>query len=602
LPIFGYLTKIQNRDIIPYLLKPPLKQERKMELSDFQNYDTVALDFETDIEEDVAGYDVVIFSLCAREGSRLKAHSFDGSKAKHLKSFLKGKKVVCHNAIFELKVLESLGVDIHTVNYEDTMVLGHLLDESRRKGLKWLRKLVLGKPDRATYDEVNKDNMREFKAYNKDDAIDTMELYEKFTPQIPKEGLETVYALEKGVLLPIIEMENTGCLLDLDLREKQEIMLQEFLEEIQVFVDMAAGKQVNLNSTKQLAELYYKILKVNPKEDWATQTGYSTKEAVLQEIQGIYGKRKDKASERIVTVTKKILEARKYNKLLSSFVGETVLENLDEDTRLHGSFDNLGTVTGRFSCRAPNLQQIPKSPFVKDDLETHVRSLFIAPPGRVMVTADYSQIELRMMAEFSRDRPMVDAFLNEDDIHQMTADYIGCSRNDGKMLNFAVCYGIGPQGFSDVTGLPIDKASQYLQSWFSMHPGLSQNMVDIRRMTRQLGYVRTMSGRKRRFPELGEPRLAKWQLGSIDRKSYNTYIQGSSADLMKLALIRIYRALDHKRAQLIMTVHDEISAEVDEDYMEDAYHIIKYEMEHAIKTFIPIEADVKIGRRWSENK
>ena len=269
---------------------------------------------------------------------------------------------------------------------------------------------------------------------------------------------------------------------------------------------------------------------------------------------------------------------------------------------MYGNFNATGTVTGRFSCNDPNLQQIPRAEYVKGDLDTHIRSLFVAPEGQVMLTADYTQIELVLMAEFSRDTLMSNALINGDDLHQQTADLCNTTRPNGKTLNFAVGYGVSPKGYSVQSGLPIPTASEHIDAFFKRYSGLKRCIDRVHDFTRQNGYIRTMVGRKRRFPQLASPSIEKWALGRIDRASFNTLIQGSAADLIKMAIVQIYKQLDHKKCRLCMTVHDEVSAFADKDYAEEAYHIIKYEMENVINTVIPIRAPVNIGKRWSENK
>lgn len=277
-------------------------------------------------------------------------------------------------------------------------------------------------------------------------------------------------------------------------------------------------------------------------------------------------------------------------------MGEVWDIEVEEDhSYLAGGFVNHNSASN------PNLQQVPAESFIKGDMDTHIRSLFIAPEGQVFLTADYSQIELVLMAELSNDTRMIRAFLNGEDLHQQTADLIGCSRVEGKILNFAVGYGMGPQGFSDRTGMSTEKAKEYIQTFFNNYSGVSRKINEIRKRVRDQGFIRTLSGRKRRFDAM----LDRDDIASekaIDRISYNSLIQGSSADLMKIAMIRIYRNIDHKRAQFIMTVHDEISLYADRDYMEDAYHIVKYEMESALKMTVPLKADVALGQRWSDNK
>ena len=567
-------------------------------LRDFESADTIALDFETSESEGDFRTEVDLVGLAMKKKSKTISASFEADKLPEIYKLLQNKRIVAHNVKFELEVLHNNNFDVTQLKFEDSMIQAHLLDENAPKDLKSLRVSVLGKEKRAGWSEINRLDRKEYMKYNREDAEDSLELYEKQKKFITDEKLDTVYLIEIGTVLPIVEMETTGCVIDLALREKQEKMLKGFLKDLQVQIDIGAGKPMNLNSPAQLQELFFVILGIPPRDTWKTKTGYSTGIEVLDKLEFLYNRPGE--DKNIYEIVKSIKECRKYNKVLSAFVGEAMLSKL-KNGRVYGNFHAQGTSTGRFAASNPNLQQVPAEPFIKGDMDTHIRSLFIAPEGQVFLTADYSQIELVLMAELSKDSRMTQAFLDGEDLHQKTADSIGCSRMEGKILNFAVGYGMGPQGFADRTGMDQEKAKAYIQNFFDTYSGISRKINEIRKRARDQGFIRTISGRKRRFTEM----LDRGDIASdkaVDRLSFNSLIQGSCADLMKIAMIRIYRNIDHKRAKFIMTVHDEISFYADEDYMEDAYHIVKFEMESALKTVIPFKADVALGRRWSDNK
>ncbi len=567
-------------------------------LQDFETAETVALDFETAESDGDFRTEVELVGLAMKRKNTIVSASFEADRLPEIYKLIKDKRIVAHNVKFELEVLRNNGFGIDGLRFEDSMIQAHLLDETAPKDLKSLRVRVLGKPQRPGWSDINRLNRDEYMKYNREDAEDCLELYERQRKPISEEQLDTVYLVELGTVLPVVEMETTGCVIDLPLRERQERMLRTFLRDLQIRIDTGAGKPVNLNSPKQLEELFFVILGIPPRDTWRTKTGFSTGVEVLDKLEFLYGREGE--DKNILEMVKAIKESRKYNKVLSTFVGEAMLSKL-RNGRIYATFNAQATVTGRFAGNSPNLQQVPAKPFVPGDMDTHIRSLFVAPEGQVFLTADYSQIELVLMAELSNDARMIRAFLNGEDLHQQTADLIGCSRTEGKILNFAVGYGMGPQGFSERTGMSIEKAKDHIRNFFDTYSGVSRKINEMRRRARDQGFVRTLSGRKRRFDAM----LDRDDIASekaVDRLSYNSLIQGSCADLMKIAMTRIYRNIDHKRAQFIMTIHDEISLYADEDYMENAYHIVKYEMESALKMTVPLKADVALGQRWSDNK
>jgi DNA polymerase I len=569
-----------------------------IDIEQFNSLNIIAVDFETT----EGTKDVLLFSLAGyKDGKELIAESYTPDYISHMLDVVKGKKLVFHQAVFELEVFDLLGLDKHRIDFEDTMIMAALLDESRSKKLKDLRKLVLGKGERDTYKSVDKEDTETFRQYNKDDAIDTIELFANFYPQIINEDLMTVYELEKKTVYPVIEMENTGCKIDVDLIMKQHDMLSGFMKDIEKRTCYTAGKYISLTSTYDKAHLLYDILGVNPKDNWRMKTGVSTSSEVLEEIAGIVANKKGKRYQELYSVVSDLINHSKFSKLTSTFVGPAVFDKL-VNNRIHSHFDALGPKTGRFSSSRVNLQNIPSVPFIEGDLDTHVRSAFIAEEGRVLLTADYSQIELRMMAELSRDPSLVYAYSNGLDLHKQTGDSVNVSRRDGKTLNFSIVYGLHPKTLAKKLGKSVKESYALIDEYFKVYMGLYKFSRDIHKKVINLGYVETISGRKRRFHDLLKTNPDKYTISSIERMGFNTCIQGSAADLMKLAMSAVYFDLDHSKANIIMTVHDEITIETDIDYMTEAYHILRYHMENAVKLSVPLLADAHLGYRWSHNK
>ena len=397
-------------------------------LIDYQVFNELALDFETN-----ETLNMVIFSVAGKNKNKIISGAYESNEFKTFWNLYHDKLLVFHNAKFDLTVLKTEGYDFEKVQFEDTMIMAHLLDENRRKALKELRQTVLGKPARLEWKDIDKTNIKEYLEYAEADAIDTIELYFDMKEQITAEGLETAYAIEKRVIYPTIDMGYYGCKIDVELIDFQNALLGTEIDELEKKIYKEAGYEFNLRSTKQVQKLFYEDLKYPPRKYWATKTGFSTAVGVLQVLS------KDIRYSRVKLCAESLLLHRKYTKLLSAF-GLSLKKKLRDNQRIYPSFNAVGTVTGRYSCSDPNLQQIPKEEFYKGDLKTHLRSLFIADKGKKLVTADYSQIELRLMAALSRDVRMCKAYVNKEDLHQVTADLLYLSRNAAKTLNFMIGY------------------------------------------------------------------------------------------------------------------------------------------------------------------
>ena len=578
------------------------------DISVFDEADLIAIDFETgkkeyedttpagdgDDEGDTGPigtkeeYNITLFSLAADIGGK----RYKGSYEPHLfdKFFQKNKlkQFIAHNAVYELLVLDNIGHATGSMlPFHDTMVMSHLLDEEAFKGLKDLRVTVLGKPARKDWASIDKTNKEEYMQYSADDAEDCLELYHVFRPRVTAECLESVYELELALQAVLVEIKREGVKVDVALAQKQLRLLAGFLTDIQTEIEAKIGYTINLKSSAQLKELFYEILMYPPKPDWKTATGYSTNKMVLNAIS------LDQSRPLAAEIASKILLHRKYTKLVTGFLNRLIETAPQNDGYIFPSFNSTGTVTGRFSCTRPNLQQIPGEEFIKGDKSTHIRSLFICEDDELLVTADYSQIELRLMAEFSNDRTLVNAYLEGMDIHQITADSVGCSRKQAKVINFGIGYGMGPKALSIQAKIPPRQADQFIMKFWEKYPGVTKLKDFCLRRARSYGYLRTWLGRKRRFRE--------WNI-HVENQTMNFLIQGSAADLMKLAMVKVHRMKDHNRAKCIMTVHDELTYKVKLDYVEEFMYILQYAMESAVDTKVPIIAEPSVGRRWSESK
>lgn len=556
-----------------------------VDLEKLKKASIVALDFETNGEPGKY-LKMDLFSYAYMDGKKIEAVADTKDMFPQIWEIIKDKKIVMHNAKYDLSVLRAEGLEYDKVDYEDSMIMAHLLDENRRKGLKELRQTLLGKPERAKWKDIDKTDMVAYKVYAAADAEDTLEVYNEIIRDIKDEGLEIVYELEKQAILPVMDMEYGGIKIDVDLLYEQDIKLKDFILDLAKKINNnVPGNRIDIGSAKQLSDLFFNRLQIIPLAKWHRKTLISTDIETLTFIA-------NGTNKLAAEIAGNLIEWRKFKKLQTAFT-EGLKNKIDKDGFIYPKFNASGARTGRYSSSTPNMQQVPRTEFVKDDPSTNLRALFLPEDGRYIITADYSQIELRMMAELSKDRLMCQAFREGLDLHDITAQTLGISRHHAKTLNFGIGYGMGPGAFAVQTGMNFNEAATHIQTFWENYSGLAHFMDTVKRKANSLGYVRTISGRKRRFI---------YEADNVDRQACNTIIQGSSADLMKIALVYIYRSLDRKRSRILMTVHDEISISVDKDYAREAKEITKYCMENALKFTIPIIVEPKVGRRWSDNK
>ncbi len=417
--------------------------------------------------------------------------------------------------------------------------------------------------------------------------------FEKLDSSITANGQEN---LLKEIELPLAEvlasMEKEGFLTDREGIEKFgrelsgriEVLLKEIYDE--------AGYEFNLNSPKQLGEALFEKMGLPAKKK--TKTGYSTNAEVLESLAVDY------------PVVSKILEYRTLTKLNSTYC-EGLLKVIDEDGRVHSSLNQTETRTGRISSSEPNLQNIP----VRSPLGKEMRKFFVAREGCVLVDADYSQIELRVLAHMANDKNMIEAFNSGEDIHAITASQVfGLPlmmvtpelRSRAKAVNFGIVYGIGAFSLSKQIGVSVPEADSYIKDYLRNFSGVDAYMKKTVENAKKTGYVETMFSRRRYLPEIqasnGNVRAAG------ERMAMNMPVQGTAADIIKIAMIKVYNALDEMnfKAKLILQVHDELIVEAPEEEAEIVKSILKREMENAVKTRVPMLADVGTGKTWYDAK
>jgi DNA polymerase-1 len=404
------------------------------------------------------------------------------------------------------------------------------------------------------------------------------------------EGLERLHAeIELPLIAILARMEAAGVALDRDALADLEREFAAEIERLEREVYAAVGHEFTIGSPKQLGEILFEELQL-PKGR-RTKTGYSTDATVLEELRGVH------------PVIEPVLEWRIYTKLRSTYV-EALPTLIGPDGRLHTLFHQAVAATGRLSSSDPNLQNIP----IRTPLGRRIRHAFVAgSPDTTLVAADYSQIELRILAHVSGDEHLADAFAREADIHRETAarvlrkdpaEVTADERSMAKMVNFGLAYGMSDFGLSSRAGISRQDAQEFINSYFAAYGGISRYMLHIRETAGQQGYVATLLGRKRQIPELQSSNRALRSAG--ERMAINMPIQGTAADIMKLAMIRTDRALREGgfRSRVVLSVHDELLLEAPRDEVDRLVPVLREAMEGALPLSVPLTVEAKVGDSW----
>lgn len=558
-----------------------------------------------------------------------------------------GRMYVAHNAKFDEMVLGVYGIECLGTG-DDTYVMAWLLDESiGGKGLKNLAKEKLG-VTMETYEDVISDAkkirnvdrdysfapvaIKDALSYASDDAYYTLKLYDLFKPQLEEQGLWKAYEkIERPFNRVLRHMEGYGILVDKESLEDANRRFPEIADEIDSLIYEAAGERFNVGARQQLARILFEKLKI--RGDFTlprTKSGdYKTDKNVLERLAPQH------------EIVRNILRRKKIAKTHSTFVVGTKTQ-IEKDGRVRPSFNGCGTVTGRLSCRAPNMQNVD----TKEVEAIRVRNLFVPQPGFRFVVADYSQIELRVLAHLSGDEVMLNAFNSGRDFHDETAREMlkkqgrplaleeavpGIERTYAKSLNFGIPYGRGPFSVGELLGKPgqckywlhKDKATGkwwqngevlkkpcgdcgkcFIETWFEAFPKVRQFKKKTLMEAKARGFVRTLAGRKRRLPNLesANPMLK----GNAERQAFNTRMQGSAADILKAAMIGMEPVLDEVNAHMIIQIHDELVVECPEDMCEYVKKEMKRIMEAPVNGKNPLRLDLitnpVIVDRWSDAK
>jgi DNA polymerase-1 len=504
--------------------------------------------------------------------------------------------IVAHNAKFDYKASRGFGAERWKCKIWDTMVAAWVVDPERNNySLDSLASHIFNCNPIKYFDIVQKGaafdsvDLETAAQYSCEDADYCIRLKHHFEPALKKTESLTLFENMEMPLLPILaEMEGEGIKIEPKALTDYGKELAVELDQIQAETWKIVGHEFNLSSTKQLQEVLFVERKLNPGKK--TKTGYSTDAAALEEL----------AHEDPVPAL--ILRHRTLAKLKSTYV-DTLAEMADSKGRLHTNFVQTGTATGRLSSREPNLQNIP----IRAEEGRRIREAFVAKSGHVLISADYSQIELVILAHLSQDANLISAFRDAKDVHARTAALIfGIEENQvkneqrrmAKIINFGVIYGMSAFRLAKELNITRTAAQTFISTYFNTYSGVKQFIEDIIEKTEQQGYVTTIAGRRRYIPTINSRN--KTEKSSAERIAVNTPIQGSAADIVKTAMLSLDKKLADSNARLLLQVHDELIFECPKDESSKIAALVKAEMEQAVQITVPLCVTVEIGTKWGD--
>jgi DNA polymerase-1 len=424
----------------------------------------------------------------------------------------------------------------------------------------------------------------------------TLEIWNQLAPAMETRGLGKLYSdIELPLARVLARMERTGVRIDSRELKRLSDLMEGDIARLTVEIHELAGKPFNISSPQQLGRVLFEDLKLPAPVKYGKGKVISTAADVLEELAADY------------EIVRKVLEYRQLTKLKGTYV-DALPALIDARTgRLHTSFNQTGAATGRLSSSNPNLQNIP----IRTELGREIRAAFIPRDGWKLMAADYSQIELRLLAHMSEDPVLVEAFRNGEDIHTRTASMVlGVppllvtpeERRSAKAVNFGIVYGISPFGLAAQLGIPQREAEKYIQNYFARYTGVKEFIERTKAEVRQTGVARTLFGRERPIPDMNSrnPNLR----GFAERTAVNTPLQGTAADMIKLAMVRIDAALEAGglRTAMLLQVHDELVFECPPEEVEPVKCLVKREMEHVCELKVPMTVDIGVGDNWRDAK
>lgn len=537
------------------------------------------------------------------------AHKNTGAEQVSVQSFLEAVreilenpeiKKIGQNLKYDLNVLRSYNIDFNGLAF-DTMLAAYLLNPDQGSyNLTRLSADYLGfavtEFSEATESvaDFSETDLQTATHYAAQDAHYAWLLKEKLEPLIKKEELhKLLQEVEQPLVYVLADLERNGIKLDAEFLKQMSGELESSLQSLSGEIQELAGEEFNLNSPKQLAYILFEKLGISSKGIKKTKTGISTNAASLEKL------------ARIHPLPAKILDYRELFKLKSTYVDALPGFISKISGRLHSNFNQTVTATGRLSSSKPNLQNIP----VAGDAGRKIRQAFVAEDKHVLLSADYSQIELRILAHLSHDRNLTSAFENNLDIHTETAkEVLGLSddhvvsteeRRIGKTMNFGIIYGMSGFRLANTLEIPVGVATEYISDYFNYYSGVKKYFEDLEREVVESSCVKTLLGRKRYISGIDTSGRDK---GFLLRAALNAPVQGSAADIIKLAMIQLYEVLKRQKlpAKMLLQVHDEILLEVEKSALEQISKVVKETMESAYKLSVPLVINIETGSNWGE--
>ena len=506
---------------------------------------------------------------------------------------------VAQNGKYDMTVLAEAGLDVENL-YLDTMIAAHLLGE-KSIGLKALAFSKLGVEMMPISEligfgkkqlSMSQVEIKKAGDYSCADADMTLRLYELLGEELRKQGLWQLCADVEMPLVPVLmRMERNGIALDMELLRNMAHHLGEQVIRLEVEIYNSVGHQFNINSPRQLGPILFDELHLPTSR--RGKNHYSTEAAVLEELRGVH------------PVIEQLLEYRQLAKIKSTYVDALPALINPKTGRIHTSFNQTRTSTGRLSSSEPNLQNIP----VRGEVGKKVRQVFVAPNGSRLFAGDYSQIDLRALAHLSQDLNLLDAFRHDEDIHAATAAQLfGVDasqitpdmRRLAKTVNFGVIYGMSDYGLEQATELSREESAQFIAAYFEKYLGVRQYLEATKEKAWKDGYVETILGRRRFIPEINSPNRQVRE--SAERMAINMPVQGTSADIIKVAMVNLCREMDRRkmRSKMLLQVHDELVFEVPVEEMEEMHRLVPAVMSKALQLGVPLKVDTKQGANWGQ--